>query len=202
MKAVQLLEQINTYDIILASKSPRRQQLLHELGIKYRIVTDIETDETYPQGLDRHEIPVYLAKSKAEHYRGVLTEKSVLITADTIVWFRDTIMPKPSDPGEAKIMLRQLSGQMHEVYTGVNIISVTKETGFYSGTRVYFRDLSDSEIGYYVDTFMPLDKAGAYGIQEWIGYVGIERIEGSFYNVMGLPVQQLYQELIKLLLLS
>lgn len=200
MKVLQLLEKINAYDIILASKSPRRQQLLSELGIKFRIVTDIETEETYPTGLDCHEIPVYLAKSKAEHYQGVLAEKSVMITADTIVWFRNKIMPKPSDPGEAKTMLRQLSGQMHEVYTGVNIKSVAKETGFYSGTRVYFRDLSDSEIGHYVDTYMPLDKAGAYGIQEWIGYVGIERIEGSFYNVMGLPVQQLYQELMKFLL--
>ncbi len=200
MKVLQLLEEINSYDIILASKSPRRQQLLSELGIKYRVVTDIETEETYPPGLDRHEIPVYLAKSKAEHYRGELTERSVLITADTIVWFSDMIMPKLSDPGEAKVMLKQLSGKMHEVYTGVNIKSVAKETEFYAGTRVYFRDLSDSEIGYYVDTYMPMDKAGAYGIQEWIGYVGIERIEGSFYNVMGLPVQQLYQELIKFLL--
>ncbi|MBN2481218.1 MAG: septum formation protein Maf [Bacteroidales bacterium] len=196
MNLLQALEKINSHDVILASKSPRRQHLLSELGIKFRIATDIEIDEMYPSGMDPDEIPVYLAQKKAAHYREQLDERSVLITADTIVWFQQEVIPKPSDTDEAKRMLRRLSGHMHEVFTGVNIRSAVKETGFCSRTAVHFKTLTDSEIGYYVDSFSPLDKAGAYGIQEWIGYVGIEKIEGSFYNVMGLPVQQLFQKLV------
>ncbi|MBN1159574.1 MAG: septum formation protein Maf [Bacteroidales bacterium] len=192
-----MLEKINSHDIILASKSPRRQHLLAELGVKFRIAADVEIDETCPAGMDPSEITLFLARKKAAQFRERLHKKSVLITADTIVWFQQEVMPKPSGRDEAKHMLRRLSGHIHEVYTGVNVKSFTKEAAFFSRTAVHFKELMESEISYYVDVFSPLDKAGAYGIQEWIGYVGVERIEGSFYNVMGLPVQQLFQKLVE-----
>ena len=196
MSALQLLDRINSHDIILASRSPRRQALLKDLGIIFRIAEIVDTDEQYPAGLAGNEIPLYLARIKAVRHRDLLKEKSILITADTIVWYGDKIVPKPRDLNEARTMLGLLSGKKHEVFTGVCLTSLAKESGFCEGTSVYFRKLSEEEINYYVERFRPLDKAGAYGIQEWIGFAGVERIEGSFYNVMGLPVQQLYQKLV------
>ena len=197
MNSLDLLDKINSYDIILASESPRRRSLLKGLGIEFRTAEVIETDETYPSALARHEIPQYLARRKAGHYHDLLKENSILITADTIVWSDGEVMSKPVDLDDAKKILGKLSGKRHEVFTGVHLKSLSRETDFYSGTSVYFRSLSENEINYYVEHFSPLDKAGAYGIQEWIGFAGVERIEGSFYNVMGFPVQKLYLKLVE-----
>ncbi len=190
------IEKLNNYNIILASRSPRRQFLLGELGIKFTIPEYNDIEESYPPDIMADAIPLYLARKKAEYYHSLLQDKTILITADTIVWLENEIIGKPLDSDEAKMMLQKLSGRMHYVYTGVCVKSLKKETSFVAETRVFFRQLSDEEINYYVDTFNPVDKAGAYGIQEWIGYVGVERIEGSYFNVMGLPVQKLYNTLI------
>lgn len=190
------LEQLNQYNIILASKSPRRHFLLGELGIKFNVVANHEVDESYPEYLKAEAIPLYLAKLKAHYYKPLLAEKTILITADTIVWLNNELIGKPQDTNDAKTMLRKLSGQMHYVYTGVCIASPDKEMVFSAESKVFFRNLTGAEIDYYVSHYNPVDKAGAYGIQEWIGYIGVERIEGSYYNVMGLPVQELYSMLI------
>lgn len=196
MRNLQALDRINSHDIILASRSPRRQSLLKELGIAFRVAEILEKEEDYPAGLAPEEIPVFLARQKAVHHLDLLEEGSILITADTIVWNAGAVVPKPRDLEEAGIMLRGLSGGLHQVFTGVCLTSLKRELCFCESTSVYFRRLTDDEISYYVEHFRPLDKAGAYGIQEWIGFAGVERIEGSFYNVMGLPVQQLYQKLV------
>jgi septum formation protein len=196
MSGLKALDRINAHDVILASRSTRRQHLLKELGIVFRIAEALETDERYPADLAPDGIPVYLARQKARLHRNLLRKESILITADTIVWSGDKVIPKPRDLDDARIMLRELSGKKHEVFTGVCLTSLSGEMFFCEGTSVYFRKLPEEEINYYVEGFRPLDKAGAYGIQEWIGLVGIERVEGSFYNVMGLPVQQLYLKLV------
>jgi septum formation protein len=190
------LERLNQYNIILASVSPRRRFLLGELGLKFEAVANNEIEESYPTHLRAEAIPLYLAKLKARSYSSLLKENTLMITADTIVWLNQELIGKPRDAEDAKEMLKKLSGKMHYVYTGVCISSLSKETAFTAESRVYFRELAKPEIDYYVDTHNPVDKAGAYGIQEWIGYIGIERIEGSYFNVMGLPVQQLYSTLI------
>jgi septum formation protein len=197
MTHLEALERLKAYDIILASKSPRRQQLVEGLGLNYRTVNHADMEEAFPSVLKREEIPVYLAQAKAMHYASLIRENTLLITADTIVWLHDEVIGKPTDHEDAVNMLMKLSGNMHEVFTGVCLKSASREVTFHAGTRVFFRKISEEEIRYYVNTYNPLDKAGAYGVQEWIGYVGVERIEGSFYNVMGLPVKQLYCELIK-----
>jgi septum formation protein len=197
MTNLKALEHLNAYDIILASKSPRRRQLLSEIGLKYRTVNLTEMDEIFPADLKREEIPLYLAHEKADHYKSLIKQDTLLITADTIVWLNDEVIGKPSDEEDAVNMLMKLSGNMHEVFTGVCIKTITKESLFYGGTKVFFRSLSEEEIRYYVKAYKPLDKAGAYGVQEWIGYVGVEHIEGSYYNVMGLPLQKLYSELMR-----
>jgi septum formation protein len=190
---------IKNYRIILASKSPRRQYLLKELGIDFEIITDTETDESYPPELTKEEIPVYLAEKKAKHALVPIPDKTLLITADTIVWLNGKVINKPAGYSEAVKMLEELSGEVHEVLTGVCLATNKKKNSFYTSTLVYFASLSTDEIKYYVEQYQPYDKAGAYGIQEWIGYIGIERIEGSYFNVMGLPVQELYREMIKFL---
>lgn len=183
------------YNYILASKSPRRQELIHDLGIDFRVeIRDVE--ENYPAELYREEIPVFLAELKAKPFLGSLSENDLLITADTIVWLEGEVFGKPSDREDAFRILKKLSGKEHQVISGVCLTGMEKQKSFFSISNVSFRELSDKEIYFYIDEFKPYDKAGAYGIQEWIGYIGITHIEGSFYNVMGLPVQQLYSEII------
>lgn len=183
------------YRLILGSGSPRRHQLIQELGVPYDILSGQEFDETYPSGLKREQIALYLAEKKAELLSNSVGERQILITADTIVWVNGQIMNKPADRREAINMLSRLSGTKHEVITGVCLSTSTAQHAFYALTDVYFRELSPEEITFYIDTWEPYDKAGSYGIQEWIGYIGIQRIDGSFYNVMGLPMSKLYTEL-------
>ena len=186
--------------IILASKSPRRIELMQQAGLQFTVQLAGETDEVYPPELQREEIPLYLARLKADAFlRAVaISNDTVVVTADTIVWIDNRVLGKPSGREDAIRMLETLSGNMHQVYTGVCLTTNQKQGTFFSESKVFFRKLSREEITFYVDRFQPYDKAGAYGIQEWIGYVGIERVEGSFYNVMGLPIQKLYCELISL----
>ncbi|MDY0342981.1 MAG: Maf family nucleotide pyrophosphatase [Lentimicrobium sp.] len=183
------------YHIILASQSPRRQMLLAEAGIKFEVRV-IPTAETYPESLDRDEIAMYIAGKKADAFDfDKLPEKALIITADTIVWLNGESIGKPADALEAKAMLHKLSGNTHIVSTGVCLKTADKVRLFYVNTAVTFRTLTQDEISFYVEKYKPFDKAGAYGVQEWIGYVGVERIEGSYTNVMGLPVQRVYVEL-------
>jgi septum formation protein len=151
--------------------------------------------ENYPDDLTGEEIPLYLARKKADAFDDELTEKMLVITADTVVWKDGQVLQKPKDQKEAFDTLRFLSGTVHQVYTGVCIRTINRKKAFYSRTDVYFKKLTDKEIWYYIDKYEPYDKAGSYGIQEWLGYIGVEKIEGSFFNVMGLPVQELYVEL-------
>lgn len=190
-----MLENLKKYKIILASNSPRRKELLAGLDLDFavRIIPDI--DESYPDTIDLMEIPLYIAREKAKAYKTSMADDELLITADTIVWTPDGVMGKPENRDEAFKMLRHLSGHMHQVITGVCIFTKEKSVAFSVESAVCFAELSVDEINYYLDTYKPYDKAGSYGIQEWIGYVGVEAINGSFYNVMGLPVQRLYQEL-------
>ncbi|GET26360.1 Maf-like protein [Prolixibacter sp. NT017] len=191
-----VLENLKDYRIILASKSPRRRQLLADLDIDF--VTEIhEVDEVFPEGLPMEEIPQYLARLKAEPFVETLKENELVITSDTIVYVEGEVLGKPADYDEAVEMMNKLSGRRHEVVTGVCLTSKDKQVSFASVTDVFFKSLSRDEIDYYITHYKPYDKAGAYGIQEWIGYIGIERIEGSYFNVMGLPVQHLYEELRK-----
>jgi len=182
------------YNYILASKSPRRQELLNSLGINFKVVTN-EVEESYPDNLSKEEIPVFLAELKAKHFKNHLLENDLLITADTIVWLKGEVLGKPENKKEAIKTLQKLSAQEHQVISGVCLTSIHKQKSFFSISNVRFKELYLSEIEYYVSECNPIDKAGAYGIQEWIGYIGITHIEGSFYNVMGLPVQQLYSEI-------
>jgi septum formation protein len=184
------------YNYILASKSPRRQQLLQSLGIPFEVRVK-DTDEIYPEGLDKNEIPVYLAKLKASAFLPELKKRDLLITADTIVFLENEVIGKPENHEDAKQMLGKLSGKEHQVISGVCITTLQRETAFFAVTNVRFKILSEDEINFYVSNFKPFDKAGAYGIQEWIGSIGITHIEGSFYNVMGLPVQRLYEEILR-----
>lgn len=187
---------ITNYKIILASKSPRRRELLEGLNLPFEVIIH-EVDETFPEGLPIGEIPVYLARLKAEPFYKELDLDTVVITADTIVCIDGMVLGKPNDYAHAATMLRQLSGKKHLVVTGVCLTAKDKQVAFSASTDVYFKNLSEGEINYYLKNFQPYDKAGSYGVQEWIGFIAIERIEGSYFNVMGLPVQQLYEELIK-----
>lgn len=182
--------------LILASKSPRRQYLLKELGLSFEIITK-EVDETFPSELKAQEIPLYLCEHKANAFDRELNDNTIVITADTIVWVEGQVLNKPVDYADAVRMLELLSGKMHEVYTAVCLKSKKHTSSFYALTKVYFKHLSPEEIHYYVTNYQPYDKAGAYGAQEWIGYIGVEKIEGSYFNVMGLPVKELYEELLK-----
>ena len=187
-----MLEQ---YHIILASNSPRRKELLAGLGISFDVLTIPGIDESYPDTLVGGDIPVYLAKKKSEAYNDILRDNLLVITADTIVWHNGKVLGKPKDRREAIEMLTELSGDSHIVYTGVCVRTKDKEVSFFTESEVFFDELTSSEIEYYVDNYKPYDKAGSYGIQEWIGYVGVKRIEGSYFNIMGLPIQRLYKEL-------
>ncbi|PKP31397.1 MAG: septum formation protein Maf [Bacteroidetes bacterium HGW-Bacteroidetes-17] len=185
------------YKIILASGSPRRQSLLKELGLDFRVELR-EIDEVYPPNLMGKEIAEYLAGLKAAAFKSnEIPDDHLLITADTIVCVDDKMLAKPEDFAHAKKMLQLLSGRWHEVITGVCLKSNKKQIIFSASTQVRFKTLTLSEINYYIENYKPYDKAGAYGIQEWIGFIGISEISGSFHNVMGLPVQKLYEELIK-----
>ena len=183
--------------IILASKSPRRIELMQQVGLPFTVHQSGETDELYPPNLQREEIPLFLAHLKADaFFRDVaIPDNTIVVTADTIVWINQQVLGKPAGRQEAIDILKILSGNMHQVYTGVCLTSNHKRHAFFDESKVYFRKLTHDEITFYVDRYQPYDKAGAYGIQEWIGYVGIEKIEGSHYNVMGLPIQKLYCEL-------
>jgi septum formation protein len=183
------------YNYILASKSPRRQQLLHSLGIEFEIRIS-EADEIFPDNLITTEIPVYLAELKASSLLSGLKHGDLLITADTIVYLNGRVIGKPKDAVEAGKLLHLLSGNEHQVISGVCLSSVNKQKSFCAVTNVQFKHLSEEEINFYIHSCHPYDKAGAYGIQDWIGYIGISHIEGSFYNVMGLPLQKLYEEIL------
>ena len=183
------------YRVFLGSTSPRRQLLLKELGVNFEILTSSNVEETFPANIPLTSVPGYLATLKANAYAPNLVLGDILITADTVVICEDTLLGKPENLAQAAEMLRFLSGKRHEVITGVTLSTTEKISTFSVSTYVYFRELTADEITFYLDHFRPLDKAGAYGIQEWIGYIGIEKIEGSYFNVMGLPVQRLYIEL-------
>lgn len=193
-----MLEHLKNYNVILASNSPRRKELLAGLGIDFEIRTLPDVDESYPETLSGADIPLYISKEKADAYRDMLAPGELMITADTIVWIDGTVLGKPKDREDALWMLRQMSGRTHEVFTGVCITTTGWQRSFSARTEVRFASLSDEEITYYVDKYRPMDKAGAYGVQEWIGFIGVEYISGSYYNIMGLPVQRLYRELSKL----
>ena len=183
------------YKIVLASNSPRRKELLTGLGIDYEVRTLPDIDESYPDDLEGGDIPLYISKEKADAYKPMLRPDELIITADTIVWLNGKVLGKPQGRDDSISMLHQLSGQTHEVFTGVTLTTSEKQHSFFAETKVTFCQLSDEEMAYFVGHFMPIDKAGSYGVQEWIGYIGVERIEGSYFNVMGLPVQRLYREL-------
>lgn len=188
------MEKLKKYKLILASKSPRRQYLLKELGLDFEVYTK-ETDESFPQSLKAQEIPLYLCRKKADAFDKELTDNTIVITADTIVWIEGQVLNKPENFNDAVRMLKLLSGKKHQVYTGVCLKSKYKTKTLYAQTDVYFKELSQEEIEYYIINFNPYDKAGAYGAQEWIGYIAVEKIAGSYFNVMGLPVREVYEEL-------
>ena len=192
-----MLNNLKKYRIILASNSPRRKELLAGLGVDYEVRTLPDVDESYPETLQGADIPLFISKIKADAYKTLLQPDELMITADTIVWMDGMVLGKPRNRFGAIEMLRQLSGHTHQVFTGVTITTATRQHSFSVGTEVRFANLTDEEIVYYVDTYQPMDKAGAYGVQEWIGYIGVENIQGSYFNVMGLPVQRLYTELKK-----
>lgn len=192
MRAIHHLPQI-----ILASKSPRRQELLRLLDVDFKVVLK-EVDESYPEDLRPEEVAVYIAEKKAKAYDEALGDEIVL-TADTIVCIDDLILGKPESPGNAVEMLKLLSGRVHRVITGVCILYKHQYNKFFDVSEVFFRKLTDAEIRTYVEQYKPLDKAGAYGIQEWIGLTGIEKINGSYTNVVGLPTEKLYHQLLKVI---
>lgn len=191
------IEKLIPYSIILGSKSPRRHALLKGLGLSFEVDVADGLVETYPDTLKGGEIAAYLARLKSHARKKPLALNEVLITADTIVWHQDHVLGKPHDRGEACDILNELSGNTHQVFTGVCLRTQEKERVFVSETYVTFSELSDEEINYYIEHYKPFDKAGAYGIQEWIGYVAVEEIRGSYFNVIGLPVQRLYHELLQ-----
>ncbi len=190
-----MLTNLDKYEILLASNSPRRRELLAGLEIEYKVTSITDVDESFPDGLSMEEIPQHIAKQKALAYLHHMNDDTLLITADTIVWSEGKVLGKPSDSDEAYEMIASLSGKTHSVVTGVYIQTKQKSVCFSTVTKVTFDDLSSDEIKHYVDKYKPMDKAGSYGIQEWIGFVGVKSIEGSYFNVMGLPVQRLYKEL-------
>ena len=192
-----ILPNLSQYKIVLGSNSPRRRELLAGLDIEFEVQTIPGIDESFPKTLRPDEVPVYIARKKAEAYIPSMSADELLITADTIVWTFGEILGKPKDREDAISMLRKLSGRVHEVITGVCITTKEKTGSFFGSSAVCLASLNNDEIAYYVDKYRPFDKAGSYGIQEWIGYVAVEAINGSFYNVMGLPVRLLYQELKK-----
>jgi septum formation protein len=189
-----LLENLTGSKIVLASKSPRRQQLLHGLELPFELRTK-DVDESFPPELRAGDIPLFLSKKKAEAFMAEMSEQEIIITSDTIVWINNHVMNKPESREEAIAMIEELSGHMHTVYTAVSITSPYKQMSFVDEAKVFFVALTTAEIEHYVDHYKPYDKAGAYGVQELIGYIAIEKIEGSYFTVMGLPIQKLYAAL-------
>lgn len=191
---MNLLNNLNSYKIILASQSPRRQELLKGLNIRFEVKV-IDVEEDFPSEIVGVDIPMYLAEKKANAYTCLMDENTMVITADTIVWHEGKVLGKPADINDAKKMLTALSGKTHQVITGVCIYTLKRRKVFHVISEVRFAKLTDSEIDYYLQNYQPYDKAGSYGVQEWIGFVGVEHINGSYFNVMGLPIQRLYSEL-------
>ena len=189
---------MDKYKYVLASNSPRRKELLAGLGLDFevRIIKDI--DESYPASLPASEVAQYIAEKKAAAYKPTLQPDELIITADTVVIVGDDILGKPKDEADAVRMLREISGRTHQVTTGVSLLTATQQRSFSVTTDVAFKELTDEEIQHYVTQYRPFDKAGGYGIQEWIGYIGVTGLHGSYYNVMGLPVQRIYTELQKM----
>lgn len=191
-----MIGNINGYRLVLASNSPRRQELLHDMGYAFDVVVKRGIDEAFPKTMSVHDVPEFLAKKKAEAYADVMSDgQTLLLTSDTVVILDGVILGKPSSADEARKMLKSLSGRVHDVVSGVALTTVDWQRSFSDLTKVRMRSFSDDIIDYYVENYKPFDKAGAYGIQEWIGLVGINSIEGSYHNVMGLPTQRLFDEL-------
>ena len=190
-----LHKKLENYNLILASASPRRRQLLADCGIQFTLAEKFECDETFPATMPCCEVAQHISALKSNAYPNPLSEKEILLTADTVVIAENKILGKPADRAEAVEMLTLLSGRKHTVITGVTIRTATHTHSFSVESSVYFRALTSEEMDYYIDTYKPFDKAGAYGIQEWIGYIGVSSVEGSYFNVMGLPTQKLYQVL-------
>ena len=193
-----MLDNIKDYKVILASASPRRHELLKGLDVEFSIKRLPDVEETFPAELQAGDVPLYLSKKKADAYRPIMGDDELVITADTIVWLDDKVLGKPADVDEARCMLHNMSGKRHAVFTGVTITTKSEQRSYVAQSNVTFAVLTDEEVEYYIEKYKPMDKAGAYGAQEWIGYIGMENIEGSYFNVMGLPVQRLYSELKKM----
>jgi septum formation protein len=191
-----LKNRLKSKNLILASGSPRRQELLKSLGVPFEIRIK-EIDEVYPKHLKKSEISDYLAQLKSNAFVEELNPKDLLITSDTIVWYHNMALGKPKSKDDAFQMLQKLSGKTHEVITSVCLKSLQKEDIFNSITKVTFKELSSEEIQFYIDNYNPMDKAGAYGIQDWIGQIGVTKIEGSYFNVMGFPIHKIYSQLLK-----
>ena len=183
------------YKIILASNSPRRKELLAGIDVQFEVRVIQDIDESYPADLPTKDIAEYISHKKAAVYQQQMAPDELIITADTIVVLGNEVMGKPHDEADARRMLRELSGRTHQVITGVTLTTIQKQVSFSVETDVTFKQLSDSEIDYYVSHYKPFDKAGAYGIQEWIGHIGVTALQGSYFNVMGLPVQRIYEAL-------
>ena len=190
-----MLENLNKYEIVLASNSPRRKELLQRMGVNFTVRTLFGIDESYPDSLRGEDIVCYISRNKAKAYQSSMAPNELLITADTIVYVDGEVMGKPKNAEQAKEMLHKLSGKTHQVITGVTIVTAKRTENFGVTSQVKFTNITDDEINFYVDNYLPFDKAGAYGIQEWIGIVAVEEIKGSYFNVVGLPVQRLYQKL-------
>ncbi len=186
---------MKSYQLILASQSPRRKELLEGLGIPFCVRVIEGIDESFPEDLPIEDIPVYISKQKASVYAKCIAEDEVVLTADTVVVCQGQVLGKPKDEDDARRMLNLLSGRTHEVITGVTVKTQEEEKSFSVVTEVQFKPLTPQEIDFYIRRFKPFDKAGAYGIQEWIGYIGVISIRGSYFNVMGLPMQRIYEEL-------
>ena len=190
-----MLDNLKKYNIVLASNSPRRIELLQRMGVNFKVRTLFGIDESYPDSLRGEDIVRYISRNKAQAYRSSMAPNELLITADTIVYVEGEVMGKPKTAEQAKEMLHKLSGKSHQVITGVTIVTADRTEDFGVTSQVKFAEITDEEINFYVDNYLPFDKAGAYGIQEWIGIVAVEEIKGSYFNVVGLPVQRLYQKL-------
>lgn len=198
-----MLEDLKKYSVVLASNSPRRKELLSGLGVNFSVKMLPDVDESFPDTLKGEEIPLFIARKKADAYKVLFSsvtsneveEPLLVITADTIVWLEDEVLGKPANATEARAMLSKLSGKKHQVITGVCLTTASWQKSFAAVSEVQFSSLTEEEMDYYIQNYCPYDKAGAYGVQEWIGFIGVESIQGSYFNVMGLPIQRLYREL-------
>ena len=198
-----MLEDLKKYSVVLASNSPRRKELLSGLGVNFSVKTLPDVDESFPDTLKGEEIPLFIARKKADAYKVLFSsvtsneveEPLLVITADTIVWIEDEVLGKPANATEARVMLSKLSGKKHQVITGVCLTTASWQKSFAAVSEVQFSSLTEEEMDYYIHNYCPYDKAGAYGVQEWIGFICVESIQGSYFNVMGLPIQRLYREL-------